>query len=281
MNCTVEVAGDVPDIAGWFSRVEGLLSRFDPASALSQLNAAAGQWTVVPPLLYEAVSLALDYAARTGGAFDPTVLGALEAAGYSRSYEFGQTAARPAVPAGRWTEVELNPALRAIRLPAGVRLDLGGIGKGLAVDGAVAKCPPGARVLVNAGGDLALRTAPGDAPLLIEVEDPYDLAHTLRTFRLYQGGVATSSTLGRRWGEGLHHIIDPRTGRPTDSGVAAATVVAGTAAQADVLAKACIVLGVQAGLKLLEQEHCGGILVTGRNDLVATPGMEAYVHAEP
>lgn len=279
MNTDIEVSGGSLDLQPWFQRVESTLTRFDPESPLCQLNRAEGQWVIVPPLLFEAVRAAVAAARETGGAFDPTVLDALEAAGYSRSFELGPGEIGPPLPAGRWRDIEFDLGLGAIRLPPGVRLDLGGIGKGLAVDGAMARCPAKS-LCVNAGGDLGVRTVPGDAPVLVDVADPFDPERNLISFGLRHGSVATSSTMGRRWGSGWHHIVDPRTGRPTQSGVLAATVIAGTAAGAEVLAKACIVLGLREGIDLLEAKERHGLLVTREGDLLMTSGTEGFLHAE-
>lgn len=279
MNTDVVVEGAPDGLRPWFQRVEGLLSRFDPQSSLSALNRKSGEWVVVPPLLYRAVEVALQAAAATGGAFDPTILDALEAAGYSRSFELGATPPTATVPAGRWSEIRLDPHLRAVKLPPGVRIDLGGIGKGLAVDGALMQLKAQPRALVNAGGDLALKTAPDSEPYRVDVEDPFHPEKTLVSFRLHRGAVATSSTLGRRWGSGLHHLIDPTTGRPSASGIVAATVVAGLAARADVLAKAAILLGAERGLALLTRDRVHGILITEKGEQLCTPGMEEYFDA--
>lgn len=280
MNTTVVVEGAAVDVQWWFRHVENTLSRFDPDSSLSRLNRLTGRWVLVPPLLYQAVKRSLKAAAATGGAFDPTVLDALEASGYSHSFDRGPTPPTAPVPAGRWAEVELEPRLKAVRLPPGVRLDLGGIGKGLAVDGAIARMRHLPFALVNAGGDLACRTTPGEGPVLVEVEDPFHPGNTLIRFALENGAAATSSTLGRRWERGLHHIIDPATGRPTDSGIVAATVFADTAVQAEVLAKACIVLGREQGLELFRERGCYGVLVTEQGHPILTPGIEEFVYAE-
>jgi FAD:protein FMN transferase len=278
MNTTVTVEGTTRDLIPWFRRVEATLTRFDPASPLSQLNRLQGRWTAVPPLLMRAIRAALQAASLTGGAFDPTVLDAMEAAGYSRSFELGPTSASAPVPAGRWREVQLAPAGNAVWLPPGVRLDLGGIGKGLAVDGALARLGSEHRALVNAGGDLAIRTTAGDGPILVDVADPYNPSRVMATCGLRQGAVATSSTLGRRWGRGLHHIINPATGSPAASGVVAATVFGGTAVRAEVLAKAAIVLGPERGLALVEQAGCHGLLVLDGGQTRMTPGLEGFLH---
>lgn len=277
MNTDVTVTASA-DVAPWFRQVEATLTRFDPASPLSQLNRLPGRWVVVPPLLYRSVQAALDAARATGGAFDPTVLTALEAAGYSQSFELGPTAPTAALPARRWREVRLDPHLCAVWLPPGARLDLGGIGKSIAVDGALARLACEQRAVVNAGGDLALFTAPGDPPVLVDVADPFAPERTLATFGLHRGAAATSSTLGRRWGQGLHHLIDPATGRPTDSGIVAATVFGQAAMQAEVLAKAVIVLGCERGLALLKRRRCHGLLVDANGHVIMTPGLEEFRH---
>jgi len=279
MNTDVEVTGAPEDPAPWFERLERLWSRFDAESALSQLNRWAGRWVLVPPLLHLAVRRALEAARLTGGAFDPTILPALVAAGYGRSFELGPTDPGPPVPAGRWREVRLGPG--AVFLPGGVALDLGGIGKGLAVDLVLRwlqRGGPASSLMVNAGGDLALWVREGDPPWGVEVADPFAPARTLATASLRRGAVATSSTLGRRWGADGHHIIDPETGRPADSGLVAATVFAPAAALADVLAKACLVLGAERALGLLASRRCHGLLVTADRDLILTPGLEEFIY---
>ena len=282
MNTDVLVVGGGAEIERWFRQVEATLSRFDPESSLSQLNRHPGRWVIVPPLLHRAVQMALGAARATDGAFDPTILDALEAAGYSRSFELGPTPAEepPVVRANRWREVRVAPTTPAVWLPPGTRLDLGGIGKGLAVDGAMRRLRQAPRALVNAGGDLALRTAPGDGPVPVEIENPFNPDETLATAYLCSGAAATSSIMGRRWGQGLHHIIDPCTGRPAATDLVAATVFADTAVHADVLAKCCIVLGSLRSLTLLESQGCRGLLVTDGGQMILSPGMEEYLHAK-
>lgn len=278
MNTEVQVEGAECDPSPWFRRLERLWSRFDPESSLSQLNRLSGRWVVVPPLLHLIIRRALDAARLTGGAFDPTILPALQSAGYGRSYELGPTEPGPPVPAGRWREVQVGPG--AVFLPAGVQLDLGGIGKGLAVDlvlERLRRVGPERSLLVNAGGDLALWCPQGARPWLVEVADPHRPDRTLVAAALQRGAAATSSTLGRRWAAGLHHLIDPATGAPCRSGLAAATVFAPSAAQADVLAKAAIILGVERALSLLAAQGCSGLLVTTSGETIVTPGLEEHL----
>jgi len=153
------------------SACEAALSRFDPASDLSRLNASAGAWTRVDRRLVEALRLALRAREDTGGLFDPTVLPALAAAGYDRSFE--QLVERAPRRAAGWRAgalIELDEEAGCARLEPGAAVDLGGIGKGYAAMRAVDAMRdvwptlPGA--LVDLGGDLALHgAAPGRRPV--------------------------------------------------------------------------------------------------------------------
>jgi thiamine biosynthesis lipoprotein len=244
-------------------------SRFDVGSELSRLNAEAGRPVIVSAGLFDAIATAIDAARATDGIFDPTVLHRLEELGYDRT--FAQVAAEGsavAPSAGPWSEswrsVRHDRATRTVELPEGVGLDLGGIAKGMAVDAAVdalrvAGATPAA---VDAGGDLAvIGTPPGepDWRIAIETRDGGDVV------ALQHGALATSSIERRRWTRGgseVHHLIDPRTGRPAATGIASVTVAARRCAQAEVAAKTALLLGPTDGAVFL---RCLGLsaLVVG------------------
>jgi FAD:protein FMN transferase len=235
-----------------FAREEQRFSRFRGDSELTRVNAATGAWTAITQTFEAVVRFALAKAAETGGAFDPTVLDAVIAAGYDRTFDEVLAGARgalhPARPCGRWTEVGMREG--AILLPDGVGLDLGGVAKGytadLAADGAVATGL--AWALVNAGGDLRIE---GEAPeLRIGIEDPDDPSTMLTELHLQGGALASSSVRSRAWGEDLHHVIDPRTGAPAASEAIQATVWAPTCAEAEVLATWALLLGPEAASSL-------------------------------
>ena len=225
---------------------EAALSRFDPASDLSRLNDAGGEWTAVDSRLVDALRLALRAREDTGGRFDPTVLPALVAAGYDRSFE--QLEERPAARAAGWragAAVELDDEAGLVRLEPGAAVDLGGIGKGYAATRALdamhdawPSLPGG---IVDLGGDLALRGAtPEGGPWRIAVADPRRPGARLGVLVLHGGGVATSGRDVRRFGPGgsLHHLIDPETGAPAEAGPLTVTVVAPDAAEAEAHATA-------------------------------------------
>jgi len=205
-------------------------SRFRPDSELSWLNAAGGGTFLLGVGLAEAVGVALAAARWTGGLTDPTVGDALVALGYDRDFAAIGEDDEPsgaAAPAPGWPLVRLDGPL--LRLPPGIRLDLGATAKGLGADRAVraAMSATGRRggVLVSLGGDIAVAGIPPEDGWPVTVaeepdgEPPGQPAAQL--FRLPAGAVATSSVTVRRWrrgGAALHHIVDPRTGPRTDRG---------------------------------------------------------------
>lgn len=250
----VVVVGDSPLVDAAFARLADLeqrWSRFIPTSELSRLNTHQGSHVVVSPETLLLLQRSIEGWQRTGGLFDPTVLPALRAAGYDRDFAAVSSRARamevvdsPAAPG--CAGIECDERVGTVTLPAGVELDAGGIGKGLAADIVSGELiEAGARgVLVNVGGDLRVRgEAPSGDMWDVAVEDP--IAHTsVLRVELDEAAVATTSRLRRRWttreGE-MHHLIDPRTGCPSRGRYASVSVIAQEAWWAEVVAKAVIV----------------------------------------
>ena len=221
-----------------FHRLEALLSRFRDDSELSQLN-RDGSIDAGPDLL-RVVELALAARERTGGRFDPTVHDAVVAAGYNRTF----TAMPPDGPAAG-TPVPGGGAVRVdgtrIELDRGVRIDLGGIGKGYAAERAAEPLATAGPCLVNAGGDIATRG--GSWPVGVTTGDG-----TL-TLELSGSALATSGRDRRVWRRGgreLHHLIDPVTGDASASDVMLITVIAADAVDAEVLATSLFLAGMNA-----------------------------------
>ena len=221
---------------GEFHRLEALLSRFREDSELSRLN-RDGTIDAGPDLL-RVVELALAARERTSGRFDPTVHDALVAAGYDRTFD-----AVPADSAGGGATAPAGGGVRIdgnrIELEPGVRIDLGGIGKGYAAERAAEPLATAGPCLVNAGGDIATRG--GSWPVGVETGDG-----TL-TLELSGSALATSGRDRRAWrrgGRAMHHLIDPSTGAPAASDVIRITVVAGDAVDAEVVATSLFLAGM-------------------------------------
>ncbi len=227
---------------------ERILSRFDSRSQLSELNRNDGRWVQVDDRLFDALVAAVRLRAETDGRFDPTILPALVAQGYDRSFELLEPRPPQASESASGAAIELDPAGHCARVERGAAVDLGGIGKGFAAARALEAMRqvwpelPGA--LVDLGGDIAAAGSPPESgPWLISVESPWRPGKSLGTIRLAGGGVATSGPARRRFGPAgaRHHLIDPATGESADAGPLAVTVVASDPAAADANATALAV----------------------------------------
>jgi FAD:protein FMN transferase len=266
-------AAAVATVTSIFEREESRFSRFHEDSELSRVNRSAGRWVEVSRPFADVVAMAIRGAERTGGLFDPTVLLALEAAGYDRDFAFVEErdgdASLAAVPCGGWDRIEIRDD--RLRLPDGVGLDLGGLVKGwtadLAAEAVVAAGLPWA--IVNAGGDL--RIAGEAPPREIGIEDPDDRREVLCVVRIDGGAIATTSVTQRRWGPDLHHLIDPRIGLPAATPVVQATVWAPTCAEAEISSKRAALQGIDA----LEELSAVMVLATGEIITNLTDGMAA------
>jgi FAD:protein FMN transferase len=229
MGCEVVVVGASRGIGELFDDDDRRFTRFADDSELARVNRAHGP-VLVSKRFARAVAAALSAARQTGGLVDPTLLGALEAAGYDRDFaELRDAGPAVAGAAGCWDAVTLHG--RLLTLPPGVRLDLNGVVKSMAADDALALIGDG---WVAAGGDLAT-TRP------LEVALPGGGG-----IRLQRGALATSGSRTRRWirgGRPQHHLIDPRSGRPAESPWEQVTVCGASCLMADVAAKAAFLLG--------------------------------------
>jgi len=260
-----------------FERVEACLSRFRPESELCALNRASGAPFVASPLLLHAVSLAIEAARATDGIFDPSVLPALETAGYDRSFEqlpSNSVTVLAPPPVRDYRAVLLDPSTSTITLDAGCRIDLGGIGKGLAVDLAIEATDVLSHRCINAGGDIAVRGTPEPGSgWTIELEDGGDRGEAPLSVTISDCALATSTIIRRRWQSGMgecHHLIDPQTGLPSTSPMRTVAAVARSCVEADVAAKTALLLG-EDGLAFLDAHGLHGLAVRRDGSAIGTP----------
>jgi FAD:protein FMN transferase len=241
-------------LAERLDEVDRACSRFRPDSELVRLNATAGRATAVGPLLYEAIEIAVAAARATGGLVDPTIGRTLRLSGYDRTFALVRTrdgSLQPSfVRSPGWQSIELDPHLRTVRLVRGVELDLGSTAKALAADRAARaiSAETGSGVLVSLGGDVSVAGEPPAGGWSVRVAE--DSAAPVDTdgpaVAIASGGLATSATTVRRWpttdGE-LHHIVDPRTGRPAAVYWRMVTVAASSCLGANTASTAAVVFG--------------------------------------
>ncbi len=261
------------------AQVERVASRFVTESDLNWANANGGRPVAVSGLLIELVEAALDGARRSDGALDPTVGKHLAAIGYDRDIllvtdqlatdqlatdqlvtdqpaldppvaERPAGAVVPAGPGGRtWRHVNIDRDLGLLTVPSGTALDLGATAKAQTADWAARAVHRrfGTSVMVEIGGDLAVAGAPADGDWQVAVAERAGAPG--QQIGVRRGGVATSTTTVRTWRRGdlrMHHIVDPRTGRPTDGPWRTVSVAAESALDANVCSTAAIVLGDRA-----------------------------------
>ncbi|MCU1656466.1 MAG: thiamine biosynthesis protein [Pseudonocardiales bacterium] len=263
------------DLATLLERVDAIASRFRPDSTLSLANDRAGRPTAVPRLLADLVAAALDAAAQTGGAVDPTVGLAMHRNGYDRDLSAivldGPAPGTPTAAPG-WHRVRLHREAGLLTVPIGSALDLGATAKAYVADLAARTLSRryDTAVLVELGGDVAVA---GNRPdgWCLEVAERQGAEGQLVLVR--GGGLTTSTTTIRRWrrgGQTMHHIVDPRTGQPIDGPWRTASVYAPSALAANTASTAAIVLGDRAldwlttrGLAARLVAQDGSVVTTG------------------
>lgn len=302
MGCRahVVVVGGDPLLARWavdrIEQLEARWSRFRETSEVSRLNRSGGGPTLVSHDTFTLLERSVQAWELTGGRYDPTVADRVVALGYDRDFREVRRASHPThatalVGTPGCSSIRLDPYLPAVTLGAGVHIDPGGIGKGLAADLVVAELMErgAAGALVNLGGDLA---ATGDAPTsagwVVGVEAPEDRTRHVALVTVRSGGVATSSSLRRAWklddGRAVHHLVDPAASGCLDTPLATVTVVAGTGWWAEALTKALFIGGIDdrdAVANMVGAARAHALVVTGDGALVTfgDPGVFAPVDA--
>jgi thiamine biosynthesis lipoprotein len=274
------------DAMSVFTDVDRTCTRFDPASSLMLANASPDEWHEVEPECFVALVEAHDAYRRTGGRFDPRILGDLVRLGYDRSFRAGtpSTVAGETVPprAGlpRWRP---RFRVRSLRVRLGpLPVDLGGIAKGLAVRWAANRLTslPGGFV-VEAGGDCWCAGRAVDGGLWrVGVEDPAGSDGPVAVLAVSNRAVATSSVRVRRWQQGgadVHHLLDPRTGRPGGAGLQAVTVVGSDPAAAEVWSKTLFLAGAGGIGRLAGERGVAALWIDDAGAMGVSPEMTQHL----
>jgi thiamine biosynthesis lipoprotein len=276
--------------------LEACWSRFLPDSDVSRLNLAGGSPTTVDPTTITLLEVMIDAWHATERRFDPATLPALMAAGYRSSIEDPRRVT--VLPSGALRldgldhdELTLEPTLDdahvdrlagAVRLPAGLVIDAGGIGKGLAADLAVAQLLRAGAVgaMVSIGGDISTGGRPPADGWTVLVEHPHrerGVDDVVGTLAVGGGGVATSSTRSRRWhheGTERHHLIDPWTGSPSTTDLSSVTVVARSGWLAEAHATAALLSGSEHVVDYLDRHELSGLAVAADGRVLTTDDLD-------
>ncbi|HEV7585928.1 MAG TPA: FAD:protein FMN transferase [Solirubrobacteraceae bacterium] len=263
----------------------GRFSRFLPQSELSALNEDARELVPVTPMMVRLAHAVATSGSTSGGLVDATMLDQIERAGYAADLPTplplaaalklapARRAAAPA-PAGGWRRIEVDLARGLVRRPPSVKVDSGGVAKGLFADVLAERLAGHAGFAINCAGDITVGGSRG-LTRAIRVQSPFD-GGILHALELRHGAVATSGIGRRSWldagGRPAHHLLDPSTGRPAFTGIVQVTALAPTALAAEVKAKAALLSGPRLARRWLSH---GGVIVfdDGTHEVLEPPAV--------
>ena len=261
-------------------RIDDLMSHYKPESELSQINAHAYEHPVrVDPELYDLIKLSTYYSQITDGAFDITYASVGYLYNYPEHIHPTETQIQSALPAVNWRNLQFDEREHSIRFEhAGMRIDLGGIGKGYAVDRGVEllKARGIQHAIVTAGGDSRLIGDHMGRPWMVAIRHPDDPDKVVTRIPLIDTAMSTSGDYERFFienGVRYHHIIDPRTGHSA-SKVRSATILAPTATQTDGMSKTAFVLGAEKALEIINRmPEYDAVFITPEGKMLFSNGL--------
>lgn len=251
------------------SRIEQAYSRFLEGNELSQLNTQVGQWAEVSEELYKLIEFGERVKERTGGAFDLSVKSILEGWGYDKDYSLKE--GQP----GKTGGIELLDGRVKLHAP----IELGGLGKGYAIDRMDNFLQDFSNACINAGGDLRVRGVDeNDKPWRIVFEHPTDITQGIGTVDASDLALACSSPSRRSWGK-RHHLVDARTGEPAE-GMLAVYTQSSSALLADTYSTALFVLGFESAKALLPSLPVEAMLINKEGLAYLSPGFQGVLFEE-
>lgn len=271
--------------------------RLDSAE-VAKINAAAGKGQIqVSTAMAGWLERCLQISEQTGGAFDVSIgklsrlwdIDTWAAADDPQDYELpGREEIEQALASAGWQQMILEQRTDSmvVSIPAGMQIDLGAVGKGVALDEirkTLEEHPKVSGAVISVGGSiLTYGSKPEGGAWQIAVTDPQDPSQSVGVLTLDGGYCVSTSGDYERYvevdGVRYHHILDPRTGFPASSGVAGVTIVTKDGFLSDALSTACFVLGSEEGQKLLEKYDAEGLFIDHEGTITMTEGMRQYFH---
>jgi thiamine biosynthesis lipoprotein len=239
-------------------RIDDLMSTYKPDSELSRINARAADEAVpVGAELLALIQRALDFSRLTNGAFDITYASAGQYYDYRKGIRPSAEQLARALPAIDYRHVRIDSQNATIRfLHPGVRIDLGGIAKGYAVDRCIAILQAAGvkSAMVNAGGDTRVLGKHWKQPWMVGIRDPHNREGLVTMIPLEDAAISTSGDYERYFekdGVRYHHILNPKTGT-SSAGVRSVSIIGNDATTTDALSTSLFVMGVGPGMKLVD-----------------------------
>lgn len=261
-------------------RIDDLMSHYKPESQLSQINARANTEPVaVDKELFDLIKLSTHYSQITEGAFDITYASVGYLYNYPKHVHPTEAQIKSALPAVNWRNMLLDEAHHSVRFEhPGMRIDLGGIAKGYAVDRGIdiLKARGIQHALVTAGGDSRILGDHMGRPWLVAIRHPDDPSKVVTRIPLSDSAMSTSGDYERYFDEAgvrYHHIIDPHTGHSA-SKVRSATILAPTATQTDGMSKTAFVLGPEKALEIINRmPEYDAVFITPQGKVLYSNGL--------
>jgi thiamine biosynthesis lipoprotein len=261
-------------------RIDALMSHYKPESQLSRINRDAAATPVrVDRELAELIVRALEFSELSGGAFDITYASVGYLYDYREHRHPTDAEIEAALPAINWRHVVVDREASTVRfLKPGVRIDLGGIAKGHAVDRCIGllRARGITNASVSAGGDSRLLGDRRGRPWVVGIRHPDDRERVIARIPLADAAISTSGDYERYFDEDgvrYHHIINPRTGRSA-TGVRSVTVIGPDATLTEGLTKSVFILGPERGLALVEaQADADAVVVTADGKVFYSKGL--------
>ena len=262
-------------------RIDELMSHYRPESQLSRVNREAASGPVrVDPELARLIARSLEFSELTGGAFDISYASVGYLYDYRDHRRPTEQQIRDALPGVNWRQIEVDLAASTVRFRRpGMRIDLGGIAKGHAVDRSIAilRARGIAHATVTAGGDSFVLGDRRGRPWVVGIRHPDDPGRVIARIPLADAAISTSGDYERYFDEDgvrYHHIIDPKTGRSA-AGVRSVTVIAPTSTLAEGLTKGVFILGPERGIALAEsQPDTDAVIVRDDGKVFYSKGLE-------
>jgi thiamine biosynthesis lipoprotein len=262
-------------------RIDALMSHYKPESELSQINLHAAEAPVaVDRELFDLLKLSLHFSEITDGAFDITYAGVGHLYDYRRHIRPTEAQIQAALPTVNWRNLILDPDKLTVKFAMpGMRIDVGGIGKGYAVDRCIGilQALGFAHALVSAGGDSRMIGDHDGRPWVVGIRHPDDAYKIVTRLPLVDTAMSTSGDYYRFFDEGgvrYHHIIDPHTGHSA-SRVRSATILGPTATETDGLSKTAFVLGAERTLEIINRmPKFDAIFITPDGRVLYSRGLE-------
>ncbi len=278
----VQAVNAIDAVMADMHRTDWLMSTYKPESQLSEVNAHAFERPVtVDADIIDVVTKSLEYSRISDGAFDITYASVGYLYDYRKHQRPTEQQIKAALPGVDYRSLQVDPVAGTIRfLKPGMRIDLGGIAKGWAVDRGIEILRQAGiqHGMVSAGGDTGLLGDRRGKPWVVGIRDPRKQGAVVARIPLQDEAISTSGDYERYFeedGQRYHHILVPGTGKSPDA-VRSVTVIGANATRTDGLTKTVFILGVERGMEFIRRQgDVEAVIVDRDGQIFYSAGLQA------